>query len=308
MKNILKILKINILSLLALPLLLLATTSRFIAKALKKIGPMLGMSLFTIALILLFEAIKAPHSIFLRILILILFIIVLGALIFAIHFLHPYTILVRQYFILCFETIYDFTHNLYLKLYDSCTNDYHLLVLQSEQNVSMAACLFYTLLRGIHRLIAGFTSISLYLAMIGCGIITIGSIIHINSRTQTLLGLNLFRYLSKFDTLAVINGVTVYLAIIATICTVLLCLGIEWHKWSLELKMNPAESAENTKDAKKLQESILPSSFFAGCNTIEKLDKRYKSLCKTYHPDAAEGDEETFKTIRAEYETLKELL
>lgn len=54
--------------------------------------------------------------------------------------------------------------------------------------------------------------------------------------------------------------------------------------------------------------SCSNSTFFSGCNTKEKLDKRYKALCKTYHPDGVIGDEETFKMIQNEYEQLKDCL
>ena len=53
---------------------------------------------------------------------------------------------------------------------------------------------------------------------------------------------------------------------------------------------------------------VKNSFYFTGCNTLEKLDKRYKSLCKTYHPDADSGDEESFKQMQAEYEQLKQTL
>ena len=34
------------------------------------------------------------------------------------------------------------------------------------------------------------------------------------------------------------------------------------------------------------------TGFFAGCDSMEKLEKRYKALYKTYHPDTEAGDEE----------------
>ena len=49
----------------------------------------------------------------------------------------------------------------------------------------------------------------------------------------------------------------------------------------------------------------LSSIYFSGCDTPEKLDKRYKSLCRTYHPDSESGDEDTFIAIQEEYERLK---
>ena len=46
-------------------------------------------------------------------------------------------------------------------------------------------------------------------------------------------------------------------------------------------------------------------SFFKGCDTLEKLNKRYKSLAKAYHPDMEAGDTEMMQIINNEYERLK---
>ena len=58
----------------------------------------------------------------------------------------------------------------------------------------------------------------------------------------------------------------------------------------------------------KLEKKENQSSFFMGCNTNEKLEKRYKALCKTYHPDGDAGDEETFKLMKEEYENKRATL
>ena len=46
-----------------------------------------------------------------------------------------------------------------------------------------------------------------------------------------------------------------------------------------------------------------------GHNMTDANDhQRYKALCRTYHPDAESGDEETFKRMQAEYEERKKTL
>lgn len=59
------------------------------------------------------------------------------------------------------------------------------------------------------------------------------------------------------------------------------------------------------KQKETIKNSTVSSMFFKGCNTKEKLEKRYKSLCKTYHPDVESGDEDVFKQIQEEYEKMK---
>ena len=48
--------------------------------------------------------------------------------------------------------------------------------------------------------------------------------------------------------------------------------------------------------------------FFTGCDTIEDLEKRYRSLAKVYHPDMPTGNKEIFQKMQEEYERRKFLL
>lgn len=47
------------------------------------------------------------------------------------------------------------------------------------------------------------------------------------------------------------------------------------------------------------------ANYFNGCNSMESLQKRYKDLCKVYHPDMGNGSAEIFTEIQAAYEFLK---
>ncbi len=44
---------------------------------------------------------------------------------------------------------------------------------------------------------------------------------------------------------------------------------------------------------------------FAGCDTLEKLEQRYRQLAKSFHPDTGNGDTEGMQYINAEYEKRK---
>lgn len=44
--------------------------------------------------------------------------------------------------------------------------------------------------------------------------------------------------------------------------------------------------------------------YFQGCNTKEEIDKRYRALCKVFHPDSSTGDTEAFKNLQKSYEGL----
>ena len=48
----------------------------------------------------------------------------------------------------------------------------------------------------------------------------------------------------------------------------------------------------------------LPTGFFEGCKTPEAIKKRYRDLCKVYHPDNGNGSEAIFAAICDEYNRL----
>ena len=48
----------------------------------------------------------------------------------------------------------------------------------------------------------------------------------------------------------------------------------------------------------------LPSGFFEGCKTAEAVKKRYRDLCKVYHPDSGNGSEAIFEAICEEYNSI----
>lgn len=45
--------------------------------------------------------------------------------------------------------------------------------------------------------------------------------------------------------------------------------------------------------------------FFAGCNSRESVDKKYKSLVKLYHPDNMDGDTAALQEINVQYDKAK---
>lgn len=46
-------------------------------------------------------------------------------------------------------------------------------------------------------------------------------------------------------------------------------------------------------------------NFFAGCNSLESIDKKYKQLVKLYHPDNPDGDTKALAEINIQYDKAK---
>ncbi|WP_022766919.1 hypothetical protein [Butyrivibrio sp. XPD2006] len=68
------------------------------------------------------------------------------------------------------------------------------------------------------------------------------------------------------------------------------------------------EDFEDDYDDPKPSRRPSPSAafdFFAGCNSRESVDKKYKSLVKLYHPDNMDGDTAALQEINAQYTDAK---
>ena len=418
MEKILKIAKINLLALVGLPLLLMATACKLVSKALEKIGIIVGMLLLTGALSLFFSFLKNPKEGLQMILSILAFVIVLGLVVAIVYLILTYAaaivVLIWTAIISFFETIYRTTYTWFLQIFASCEADYQFISLNGRKVANAFACIFFTILRGVNQAIITVISFALPAAYFISAAAVITALWSLNSRMQKVFGLNLLQYLGKLDLLSAISGVVMFIALLGIVVVFVMSLGIEWHEWAQELKMNSSELSNHIKDLLKndykfekgtetdgdtgnaymaileehmehlnslgdLVESVLSkkdnpllrsawgtyfrnlqdiveecskyrkgipvdqfrklipqiqllekqrsevkeladklqkinddpvssSVFFSGCTTVEKLDKRYKALCKTYHPDAEGGDKETFQKMKDEYDEIRKHL
>lgn len=418
MDKILKILKINLISLIALPLLLVATVSKLVAKALEKLSLIIKMILIAILTVIVFEIIKSPGSAF-ELIFMILFICVIGFLFVLVFLLmaalaNSFLQVIYYAIITLFEAIYAYAYMGFLRLHAICENDYLYISAEGKPIPNALFCLFYTILRGVNKLIVTVVSFALPASILLSAFLVASGLISINSRAQRDFGMNLFTFISKFDTFSLIYGIVSFVAFMAIFVVVLVSLGIEWHEWAQELKMTGEELDENIQqlqdndfhvardqntasdtgdaymrnleehvdsleplsdlveevlgardnallrstwgtyfrnlseivdecskykngipldkfkklipkiqqlekqraDVKSLAEKLREENsnpvrtavFFSGCNTADKLEKRYRSLCKAYHPDTEGGDTDTFQKMQEEYEALKAVL
>lgn len=62
------------------------------------------------------------------------------------------------------------------------------------------------------------------------------------------------------------------------------------------------EATQHSQSSDSAQTGFDP---FAGCDTLEKLEQRYRQLTKSFHPDTESGDTQSMQYINAEYERRK---
>ena len=65
------------------------------------------------------------------------------------------------------------------------------------------------------------------------------------------------------------------------------------------------KSSRHSRDNIAQNHSSNSFDFFAGCNSRESVDKKYRSLAKLYHPDNIDGDTAALQEINVQYEEAK---
>lgn len=424
MKNVLKIMKINILAILAFPLLALATAAKLAAKALEKTVTIIGAVFILLGISLIFEIMKNPSQWFNGFVVVIVCLVLGGIftvlVIWILGLISGAVMGAAAIVISLLNGMYELVYAGYTALYHLCKADYLQISREGNGLISGLCCLFFTLLRGINRVVILFVTHAIkILALASIGIV-IGSLFLCNQSVQESMGINLLEYLKLFSAYSIVYGTVMYLAFMTAVVVILISLGLEWNEWGREMELSTSdyekyvnsilegreemgqESVQGMHglDEKRLEkcnryqdllhrhamdieefvqkihpiveksdnyilrsgwgeyfstlqevmdlmsqyeggipveafEKLMPridrledlkqtiekqaaravaeqksaapagSGFFGGCDTLEKLEKRYRALCKTYHPDTEVGDEDTFKRITQEYEKRK---
>lgn len=75
----------------------------------------------------------------------------------------------------------------------------------------------------------------------------------------------------------------------------------EYYHKAYEAKF---EREKEEREKEKAKQMAQDASFFSGCQDVAAVKKRYRDLCKVYHPDMGNGDPVTFGFIQTEYEKL----
>ncbi len=279
MEKFFKVLKVNLLSIIALPLLILATVCKLIAKAMEKLPVIIGILVFTGLLALGFEFVKNPDSGMNVIAGILVAFIVAGLIILvliAIARLAATVVSVIWYTIIAFfDAIYNVTYTGFLKLFAICENDYQYINLNGKKGLNAVLCLFYTVLRVVNRIIVTVVSFALF-ASIALSILLIGgALIGLSSDYQKDFGLNLFEAAARFDTFSLVYGIVMFICIMAVFVVVLLSLGIEWHEWAMELKVTSDELTENIRELQSYDWSVAS----AGQGTDTALPDETVTAC-----------------------------
>ncbi len=255
MEKVLKICKINILSLIALPILLIATASKLAAKALERVTAICSVVLLSILLTLGFKVFKSPDNTLQAVLYTIAFLAIFAGIVALFLFLaNVATEVITSLWsktIHIFESIYEWTYERFLRLKAVCDRDYQYINLNSNPTTSALLCLIYTILKFINKFIITVISFALPASLVLSAVFVISRVVSAHIKVKSTFGIGLFAFLGKFDTFSLLYGVLMYLAYIALYVIIFLSLGMQWNEWAQELHLTGTELSEDVADLRK---------------------------------------------------------
>lgn len=255
MAKVLKILKINILSLAAIPLLLLATAFKLIAKSLEKIPLLIGLFIASSIILSLSSFSTTLESIATVIAVIIagfiLFGVVLLLLFWIFSLISSLVMLLYTLVVGSFDGLHSAAYNGYLFLFTVCESDYQFLSLNGKKTANAFLCPFYSILRALSWLITTVISFSLPAAVVLSIGLVVTSLYSLNRNVQTAFGLNLIQFAQKSQPASVIGGIFIYLAVMAICITAILSFALEWYEWAQDLKMSGQEISDDIAQLQK---------------------------------------------------------
>jgi hypothetical protein len=253
--KVVKILKINILALFALPLFLLATAAQMAAKALKKAVAITGIFLIVLAVAAVFE-IARDFGQSMEVIMLVIVCIVLGGVFSALIFLmlslaSAVIMAVINVVIGILEGIYSVLYSGYTFLYHKCKTDYEEVREGGTSLLYGLACLIFTIVRLVNRSLILLVTHALKLLAVLSLVIIVGGVYLLHVQVTDVFGMGLLQYMKMFPTFEIVYGVALYVVFVLGISAILISLGLEWNEWGMEMSFSTSHYdafARNLKD------------------------------------------------------------
>lgn len=242
--KVLKILKINALALLSIPLLLISIAAKLLSKALEKAMVFLGVGVAFLGLSLLNLIFNNPSGFFegvgLVIASLIFFgliiVLVVGAIALFGTVAAALFAAVVGALMAALNFVFELSHDGYARLYDICKSEYSRLTGEEEHKYPILACLFWSLLRGLNFAVVKLFSIMLPLSIAASAGVVIYVWWSIHNALSESFGIGVIAYLALFPVVNTVFTVLHVAIFVAAAVVVILSLGIEWGEWGQLLK------------------------------------------------------------------------
>lgn len=244
---ILRIIKINLNAVLALPFLLVATISELIARALEKIPLILRMICIAAIAVIVADNLRSSTGLSASIefaIYLGVCAVIITTVLWVLSVFSSILDILWHFITLFFNAIYDFTYRIFLSLNESCENEYQILSFNGLTIWNGISCFCYLLLHGVDWLIVHLLWLSH--ALCAAASLGIAAAILMDRSEEIMLshGIPLTTFLQTGSGTDVLYECVLLLAIIIPTSVILISLGREWRDWAVELRMDSMEYEE----------------------------------------------------------------
>lgn len=252
MSDFFKIVKINILSLIALPILFFSTTVKLLAKMLAKIVWLSGIAVLAIGVKTIFETIRKLDMVTNKILLGAIVVGLIAALVIVFVLIRLVVSVIIMAFAkvvtTCLDYCYRFLYGIvYAKLFIICQSEHEELLEYASPIVAILGCLPYLLLLLIHNgLIFFFKHAVAIMTLAGMGTV-FGGIGILNFISKRDYGLVFFDFVALFPVFEIVYGVVLYLIITVGTACVLFMIGLEWNEWGMEMQGATSKKKDSAK-------------------------------------------------------------
>lgn len=275
--NVLRIIKINVLALIALPLLVLATAVKLLAKALEKTVLIIATIFVLLAIALLLEIGNEPQSILMGILTLIVVLIFFGLIILLLVWILTMISAVIMGFVALIigvvNALYELVYAGYAGIYHICYEDY--CALEMSTGAKRGSCFLFTLLRVFNKVIIFFATnafkLLLVFTLVGIG----WCLFQANTYIQELFGMGVIEYLKLFPVYEMIKGVILYVAAMVAFAIVMISLGIEWSEWGTEMSLKTSDYERYVREIRDGYSEVGTTNVPAGAGMDARRLERY---------------------------------
>lgn len=261
--RIFKILKINLLAILALPFLLAAALSELTARALEKIPLILRMVCVGAVTIIVADNIRnntglnasTEFAIYVGICA-----VVITTALWVLSVFSSILDIFWHFITLFFNAVHDLTYRIFLSINENCENEYRILNLNGLSVWNGTACFCYLLLHAADWLIVHLLWLSHPLCVAASLGIAAAVFMERSEEIMLSYGMTLIPFLQSGSGADVLYECVLLLAIIVPTAVILISLGREWRDWAVELRMDSMEYEEYVDSLQDYRVSLYPET------------------------------------------------
>lgn len=240
MNKVTTALKVNILSLLCIPIFLLSLFFYMLGTAVRKINIII-ISVFAFMAVILIDAIISnPSEILSMIILLVIIFVIVGAIIAVIiaciSLVSEILVQISKGLSFVFIAVGDFLKERFISLLDQIRGTMESAEGRGKNKGFMLACFMFFIMDGLYHAIIKILKYSHIYAGIGCISILVVVYFKFSSVIMDVMGISLIRYVKLFSFLDILSCALILITLIACAFVIIVSFGFEWRELAISIE------------------------------------------------------------------------